>query len=242
MVQSQSTQKTEQKQKKHSSSSKWIYIISGSLIAAAVASYFLIPDFQSFVDTTYRILTSNDRQRISEYMKGFGFWGPLVIVVTMIVQMFLIVVPSWLLMIVSVLAYGQFWGAVLSVVAVFVASTVGYFIGKALSEATINKLLGEKTERKMQDYIDQYGFGAVIIFRLAPFLSNDAISIIGGMLRMGYWKFIGATMLGIIPLSILIAFFGENTSTLKTGLLWVGGISLLLYIAYIIYEQRKKKG
>ncbi|MFN7115158.1 MAG: VTT domain-containing protein [Saprospiraceae bacterium] len=241
MVKNQSAQSTQTHSEKHPSSSKWIYILSGSLLAIAITSYFFIPDFQAFVNKTYNILTSNDRKQISEYISNFGFWGPVVIILVMVVQMFLIVIPSWLLMIVSVLAYGQFWGVVLSVAAVGVAATIAYFIGKALNEAAIGKLLGIKTERKMQAYLEQYGFGAVIIFRLAPFLSNDAISFISGMLRMSYWKFMGATMLGIIPLSILIALFGKNTDQLKSGLLWIGGVCLLLYIGYIFYEQRKKK-
>lgn len=240
MKQQQPTDQPSAQQQANQSPSKWIYIGSGGLLLALVGSYFLIPAFHHFVNKTYQVLTSNDHQRISNYMKGFGFWGPAVVIFAMVVQMFLIVVPSWLLMIIAVLAYGQVWGVVLSVASVFIASTVGYFIGKLFSEATLYKLLGKKTEQKMKHYIDQYGFGAVLVFRLAPFLSNDAISFVGGMLRMSYWKFIGATLAGIIPLSILIAFFSENTKRLESGMLWIGGASLLLYAGYVFYEQKHK--
>ena len=93
----------------------------------------------------------------------------------------------------------------------------------------------------MERYIDRYGFGAVVIFRVAPFLSNDAISMVGGILRMDYWKFIGATLLGITPLAVLTGYFGQNISTLKTGLIWIGSISLVLYSIYIINDQLNEK-
>jgi len=215
--------------------------LSGSILAIAIGSYFLIPDFQQFINKTYNILTSGDESRITTYTKSFGVWGPLLIILMMVLQMFLIIVPSWFLMIVAVLAYGPIWGALLSIVAVFTASTVGYVVGKLFSQATIYKLLGEKTEQKMERYIDRYGFGAVVIFRVAPFLSNDAISMVGGILRMDYWKFIGATLLGITPLAVLTGYFGQNISTLKTGLIWIGSISLVLYSIYIINDQLNEK-
>ncbi len=215
-------------------------IISFLLLAGLVAAYFFIPSLQAEINEAYRIFTSDDRARITEYVRQYGAWGPIIIILTMVVQMFLLVIPSWLLMIITVFAYGKFWGTVLSAAAVFVASTIGYFIGRSLSEATLMRLVGEKNEQKLEQILRDYGIGAVVIFRLAPFLSNDAISFVAGMLQMTYRRFIGATMAGIIPLAILIAFFSEDTDSLQSGLIWVGGISLILYAAYVIYDSRKK--
>ena len=228
-------------QTKNKGQSKWIYIGSASLLLGLLLAYFVLPGFQDFIHTSYQILSSGDRQRISEYVQGFGAWGPAIIIVTMVVQMFLIVVPSWLLMIVAVLAYGAVRGAALSIVAVFVASTIGYFLGKMFNTVTISRLVGQKQEKKMERFLDKYGFGAVFLFRLAPFLSNDAISFVGGLLSMGYWRFIGATLAGIIPLSALIGYFGQDTEKLRNGLIWIGGGSLVLYLAYVVWDYWFRK-
>ena len=89
--------------------------------------------------------------------------------------------------------------------------------------------------------VEEYGFWAVALFRVSPFLSNDAISIIAGMLTMGYRKFIFATLTGIVPLALAIGYFAEDTETLKTGLYWIGGAGLLLYGVYIYIDRKKKK-
>lgn len=219
-------------------------ILSFSVPLLLIAAYFLWPGFQTEVNEAYQIFTSNDRAAVTEYVRQFGIWGPVVFILVMIVQMFLIVVPSWLLMIIAVLAYGKVWGVVLSVVAVFVASSVGWVIGEVLGEATITRMVGEKTEKKLENVLEKYGPGAVVIFRLAPFLSNDAISFIAGMLKMKYTRFIAATLVGIVPLTVLIALFSDNTEMLKSGLVWVGGVSLLLYGGYVIWDVwgREEKG
>lgn len=215
-------------------------IIGMYLISLLVAFYFLIPDFHDFVNESYTILTSGDDARVKEWVQQIGVWGPIVILLGMTLQMFLIVIPSWLLMLVSILAYGSFWGILLILVSIFVASSVGYFIGRFLSPVAVELLIGSKKQEQLKFYADNYGFWVVVITRLSPLFSNDAISFVGGLLRMGYWKFMGATMAGIIPLSLLFAYFGRDTHRLKPGLIWVSIISLIGFIAYVIFDRKKR--
>jgi len=79
--------------------------------------------------------------------------------------------------------------------------------------------------------------GAVAIARFSPFLSNDAISFVAGILKMSYWKFMGATLAGITPLIILIAWLSESMDRLETGLIWISAISLAVFIGYIVYDK-----
>ena len=223
-------------QSKTSRIQRIIYGLSGLLVLGLIGAYFLFPDFQAEVKEAYGVIASGDKQRITNYVRQFGFWGPLVVILIMTIQMFLIVVPSWLLMIIAILAYGPWWGGLLSVVAVSVASSVGYVIGKGLSEASLSKLIGQRSERKLEKTVNDYGSGAVVLFRLAPFLSNDAISFVAGMLKMGYLRFILATLAGIIPLTVLIAFFSQDIEQLKSILVWVGGIGLAAYLGYLAYQ------
>ncbi len=230
---------TDNNQKAPAKQSKWPLIISGLIIAGVLASYFLLPGVKHFFTEAYNTLTSENEQKISNWVGQLGFWGPFFIIVAMSVQMFLIVVPSPLLIVVSVLAYGPYWGSLISVAAVALASTIGYFIGRYLGIAVIDRLIGHKKEQQIEFYVERYGFWAVVITRLAPVLSNDAISFVGGILGMNYWKFIGATLGGIIPLTVLIAYFGENNHRLKVGLIVVSAVSLVFLIVYIIYDRRK---
>ena len=215
--------------------------ISFGIIAALVLSYFFIPQVQEFLSNGWDVLTSGDKQRTREWVSQFGWFGPIVIVVTMILQMFLIVIPTPLLMVVTILAYGPIAGAIILFIAVFCASSIGYFIGRYFGPVIVEKLIGYKSEKKISNFIDDYGFWTVIVVRLSPFLSNDAISFVGGVLKMGYWKFIGATMIGISPLIIFIAYLGGDYERLKTGLIWTSIISLVLFIAFVWWDKKVRK-
>lgn len=213
--------------------------ISIALLLAAVAAYFFVPAVNDFLQEAWSVLTSDDEQKVKDWVAQFGFGGPLVIILAMTLQMFLLVIPTPLLMVVSVLAYGPFWGGVLIVVAVFVASSTGYFIGAYFGPPLVEKIVGQKTEKKIEGFIEDYGFWTVIVTRVSPFLSNDAISLIAGILRMGYWRFVAATIVGIIPLVVLIAYLGKEIERLKTGLIWGSVISIVLFVAFIWWDRKR---
>ena len=152
--------------------------------------FFAIPSVNDFFKEAWSVLTSDDEARVKKWVEGFGWFGPVVIVLAMVIQMFLLVIPTILLMIVSTLAYGPVWGSIINFTAVIIASSVGYAIGKYLGLSFIERLVGEKTTKKITTFIENYGFWAVVITRINPFLSNDAISFVAGILKMNYWKFI----------------------------------------------------
>ncbi|GHA61933.1 TVP38/TMEM64 family protein [Pontibacter akesuensis] len=217
--------------------SKWPLIGTVLLIGGLVAAYFVFPGFKGGVQEAWAVLTSGDEQRISAWVEQFGFWGPFFIVLAMVAQMFLLVINVVALMLVAIIAYGPVWGSVIAVVAVGVASTIGYWLGRSLGQAGVSRLIGEKTERKVEGFMEEYGIWAIIIARISPFLSNDAVSFVAGIARMGYLRFIAATLAGIIPLTLLLAWLGENSERLKTGLIWVSGVSLAFFIGYILYKK-----
>lgn len=209
------------------------------LIGGLVACYFFVPTVQNFLDNAWQVLSSGEEERIRNWVDQFGWFGPIVILLTMVAQMFLLVIPTIALMLVAILAYGSFWGSLLVLVAIFVASSVGYGIANYLGTQFIDRLIGHKAEEKMENFLKKYGFWAIFITRLNPFLSNDAISFVAGLVKMPYWKFIGATLAGILPLTILLAIMRENIDQAEQILLWASVASLIIFLAYIWWDKRK---
>ncbi|WP_114784323.1 TVP38/TMEM64 family protein [Botryobacter ruber] len=225
----------------HTKQSKIPLILTAVLIGGLVLAYFLIPDFQAWLREGWGVLKSGDEQEISSWVGQFGIWGPVFIIAAMIVQMFLFVVNVVALMLVAIIAYGPWLGSVIAVTAVVVASTIGYIIGRLIGQNGVRKLIGHKAERKVSEFVDDYGTWAIIIARVSPVLSNDAVSFVAGVARMGYVRFISATLAGIVPLTILLAWLGKDYDTLKSGLIWVGVVSLVIFIGYIVYDKYFRK-
>ena len=222
-------------------SSRFPLYISLGFIGTMVALYFLVPEFQQVIKEAWQVLTSGDQNKISDWVSQYGIWGPIFIISFMVVQMFLVVVNVVALMVVAILAYGPFWGSVIALIGIFVASTIGYWLGRSVGPATVAKILGSKTEKKVREQVDRYGIWAVVLARISPMISNDAISIVAGLLGMPYLRFMVATAAGIIPLTILIAYLGGDIDRLKTGLIVVSVMGIALLAGVYIYDRWYKK-
>jgi len=213
-----------------------------ALIISLVILYFTYPAFQDAINELWKVLKSGDQDKISSTIQGFGAWGVVAIILIIILQMFLVVFPSWLPMIAAALVYGTFSSILISSTGVFLASTIGYSLGLGVSENALHKFISDKTFDKLNYWVSHYGFWSIFLFRVSPFLSNDAISVLAGGLKMNYIKFITATMIGIVPLATAIAFFASDIETLKTGLYWIGGAGILFYGIFVFIDHRKRKG
>jgi uncharacterized membrane protein YdjX (TVP38/TMEM64 family) len=157
----------------------------------------------------------------------------------MMVQMFLFVVPNVLLMMIAIVSYGPVWGGIISFVGVFAASSFGYFIGGKLSKVTLAKFVSIENQRKIAQFIHDYGMGTIMITRLSSF-SNDGLSLVAGMLKMEYKKYIVSTLIGITPLIVVLAIFGKNEK-IEWALIWVTAASIVMLVTYIIIDKRRKK-
>ncbi|SHI74412.1 Uncharacterized membrane protein YdjX, TVP38/TMEM64 family, SNARE-associated domain [Mesonia phycicola] len=212
-----------------------------ALIVVLVILFFVSPNFHEAIINLWNALKSGNQQQISSTIKGFGAWGVVAIILIIVLQMFLVIFPSWLPMVAAALVYGTVPSILMSSAGVFLASTIGYSLGIGINENALHKLISDKTFNKLKYWVSNYGFWSIVLFRISPFLSNDAISIIAGGLKMRYLKFISATMLGIIPLATAISFFAKDIETLKTGLYWIGGGGIVVYAVFVYLDHKKRK-
>ena len=123
--------------------------VSVSIVILVVLSYFFIPGVQEFFKEAWDVLTSDDEEKIRNWVDDFGWFGPIVLILAMIAQMFLLVIPTLALMVVSILSYGPLAGSIIVFMAVWAASSVGYFIGRYFGEVVVKKLIGHKTKKKV---------------------------------------------------------------------------------------------
>lgn len=217
-------------------------IASVVTILTAVGFYFFDAQFQEWADRAYDAFSSGEIETIKEFLEPYRDIGYLILLGAFLFQLFLFFVPSVLVMSLSIVMYGPWLGGLLCLVGVFLASVFAYALGSALGDYTIDKIIGHSSREKMEAFLEKYGFWTVTVFRLSPFLSNDAVSFVGGLVSMNFWRFIGATMLGITPLTVILAWMGQNTERVKIGFIILGVVSLLALGAYIFVDKRKSVG
>lgn len=213
------------------------WLIPLALLSLLLGLYLVLPGYRAFVDRAFDLIRLGESEELQEWIRGFGLWGPLLIVALMLAQTLLAFIPSLLIMVAAVLAYGPWWGGLLAWGGLLLAATLAYFIGRALGPVTVDRLIGHRAEQKLEAYVERYGVWGVIVARVSPALSSDAVSYAAGLVRMRFERFILATAGGILPLAALISFLGEDWDRLRSGLIWISAASLAVFVGYVIYDQ-----
>jgi uncharacterized membrane protein YdjX (TVP38/TMEM64 family) len=215
------------------------------LIVATVFGllYLLSGGFRSEVNRALGLLGRGDIAGLRDYILSFGFLAPIASSFLMVLQALVAPVPSFLITFANGLAFGVFWGWMLSLFGHVLAAAVCFWISRALGRAPVEVLVGKTGLESADRWFARWGMYAVFVGRLVPGVAFDVISYAAGLTRMRFRNFIIATALGIFPQTFLYSYLGRQapeyvTLFLVTSALVAAGV---VAVALIRYGRERRK-
>jgi uncharacterized membrane protein YdjX (TVP38/TMEM64 family) len=221
---------------------RWLRLL---LLAAAGAVfgllYLLSEGFRSETNRALGILGRGDIAGLRDYIVSFGLWAPVASCFLMVLQALVAPVPSFLITFANGLAFGVFWGWMLSLFGHVLAASVCFGISRALGRVPVEVLVGKTGLESADRWFARWGVYAVFAGRLLPGVAFDAISYAAGLTRMRFRSFIAATTLGILPQTFLYSYLGRQAPEYVTLFLVTSGIFLLVVIAVAAARYRRER-
>ena len=205
---------------------------------------YLVSDaFRGEVNRAVGVLGSGDTGALRDYILSYGAWAPVVSAALMVLQALAAFLPSFLLGLANGLAFGGFWGGMLSLVSAALAAAISFGIARAVGRTPVEALVGRESLGAADRWFERHGAYAVLVARLIPFVSFDAISYAAGLTRMGFWRFLGATTIGMAPATFVYSYLGERAPQ-YTGLLLVffGLFVAAAVVAGVVRRRRERVG
>jgi len=150
--------------------------------------------------------------------------------------------------------FGPAWGVIYTVIGANLSATVAFFIGRYFGRGVLDD---ETSDGWMQRYarrMRKNSFVTVLIMRFI-FLPYDLVNYLSGFLRIGYWPFLLATIIGSIPGTIAFVLLGASLSpaeitdmfltgklpTLEWRFLAISAVMFVLSIALSRYLKRREQ-
>ncbi|MFC4425781.1 TVP38/TMEM64 family protein [Deinococcus navajonensis] len=201
---------------------RWL-ILGGVL--AALAGLGLIPEVRAFLGQGYAALTSTDPSVTRQFVDGLGWAGPLALIVGFVLQAVLPVLPALVMTAVTARAYGPVEGFFIVYIGTLLGAVAGYGLGRSVGNTLVRLLVGETARRKAYEFAERHGVQGVLMVRLMPVLSADAMNLVAGAARMPFRPFMLATAVGALPVTALVVWLSGSGKRLLWGL---GGLSVLV--------------
>lgn len=220
---------------------RWVRFALGLVILAAFGlAYLLSEGFRSEVDRAVEILGRGDVAGLRDYILSFGAWAPIVSALLMILQALVAPLPAFVLSFANGLAFGAFRGGMLSLVSASLAAAVSFWIARLLGRGPVEALVGQAHLGAADRWFVRWGAYAVLVARLVPVVSFDIISYAAGLTRMGFWRFMLATMVGMAPATFLYAYLGGQAPQYVQVLLVAFGVVIAGAVVAAVIRRRSQ--
>ena len=222
---------------------KWILAISIPVILAILIA--AIPSLRLWLVSSITLLGSLDIDRIKDYIRSLGFWGPAISFILMILQSIIAPLPAFVLTFANAAVYGWVWGAVLSWTSSMAGAILCFVIARFYGRDAVAKLTSVSAIESIDTFFAKHGKYAILIARLLPFISFDLVSYAAGLTSIGFVPFIIATGLGQLPATIVYSYVGGmltgGAKAFVTALLVIFALSALVVLVKKIFADREKK-
>ena len=212
------------------------HIRIGTIIKVAVG--LLLLGLYFYLQQQYREISP---ERIRDVIVSFGMYAPIALIVFSLIRPF-IAFPITVIYLANGLAFGVFWGGLLSVasacISAMTAHTLAGKIGIHFFPAKWQKKIVSTTEK-----IEEHGLRNMIYIRFIPMISFDLVSYAGGLAHVNRLPFFTGTLIGITPRVFAYAYVGANMISMDGPAFWIAlGILLFIFIVpFGVYQLIQRR-
>jgi uncharacterized membrane protein YdjX (TVP38/TMEM64 family) len=187
---------------------RWRALLATAVLLGAVVGLFMLGKHQ---------LELGAEGQLEAWMSGFrtGPWGVFVAVAVFTVSAFL-GVPQFLLIAACVVAFGPWFGFLYSWIATVVSAGATYWMGRGPTARALERFGGRTTER-LKRFVGKNAFSASFMIRNVPSAPFIVVNMAFGATRADFWGFLAGCALGVLPKTVLVAFFGGAVVSAVSG-------------------------
>jgi uncharacterized membrane protein YdjX (TVP38/TMEM64 family) len=216
---------------------KWLRNLA--ILAALVGIYLIVyynnAEFRFNIHQIVDILRHADMLRLKYYLLHFGVWAPVVSALIMMFQSVAAPLPAFVVTLTNGLLFGAFWGTMLSWSSSMAGAVICFYIARWAGRPAAERFVSKRALNYVDRFFDHYGNNSVLITRLMPFVSFDAVSYAAGLTSISFWGFFWASAIGELPATILYSWLGQNMPTLVKFWFWAFlAVAALIVIALTV--------
>ena len=222
--------------------SRWLILL---LLAVLLVIYFAVPSVNAAVTEAIAVLGPANLDKVADYIRSFGAYAVAFSFCLMVFSSLIAPLPAFMITLSNAAIFGWWQGAILSWSSAMAGAALCFFLARGLGRDVVEKIAGKGALASVEGYFENYGTRTILVCRLLPFVSFDAVSYFAGLTPLKFWPFFVATGIGQLPATIVYSYVGGmltgGAKFLMIGLLCLFSLAILVGIIRQIYADRQKK-
>lgn len=169
-----------------------------------------------------------DREAVVDSMQHAGIWGPAILGILFVLQVFLAFIPGQALMVASGFLYGFWGGFLISWLSLVAGGEIAFILARRYGRTFAEKWISASILERWDQAAKGQGIAFFAITLVMPLVPNDAMCYVAGLGRISRTRFSIANFLGrgiACILTSALGAFGGNIPIQG----WI--ILLILFVA-----------
>ena len=206
-------------------------------IFLAVVGIFILIGFQEPLAAVMHWFS--DPGAVGEAIQHSGFWGPTILFVLFVLQVFLAFIPGQALMVASGYIYGFTGGMLITWFSLVAGGQAAFWLARRYGRGFAEKWISSS----VLDRWDRAASGQSIMFfaitLVLPLFPNDAMCYVAGLGKISWRRFLIANILGRGMASFITVLIGAYGS-LITAPVWIGACVLIVLVTIGWHVARRR--
>lgn len=155
--------------------------------------------------------TDSGRIQLETFFSDNAFWGVVLFLLLQIIQVVVALIPGGIIQIIAGVAFGGFWGTVLSVVGLLVGTYIVFVLVRKFGRPVVDAFIDSKGVKQFSFLNDSKKLElAVFILFLIPGVPKDTLAYLAPLTKIKLRTFIVLSTLARIPAIIMSCVFGSS--------------------------------
>lgn len=173
-------------------------------------------------------------QAVSEAVQHSGIWGPTILFVLFVLQVFLAFIPGQALMVASGYIYGFTGGMLITWFSLVVGGQAAFWLARRYGRGFAEKWVSSSVLDRWDRNAAAQSIGFLAITLVLPLFPNDAMCYIAGLGKISSRRFLIANILGRGMASFVTVMIGAYGSMISTPV-WIGA-GVLVALVTIVWQ------
>jgi uncharacterized membrane protein YdjX (TVP38/TMEM64 family) len=177
------------------------------VVAVGVVLLVVVPDPAA---------TLSDPERLREWLRDIGPWGPVAFVLLQAVQVVVAPIPGHVLGLASGYVFGTVLGTLYSLFGAAIGTSVAIAVARRYGRPLVDRLVPSHYVAEFSDLTRRRGLAALFVVFLVPGLPDDVVCFVAGIADIDIRKAVAVSVVGRAPGFYLVNLAGAEYAAGRT--------------------------
>jgi uncharacterized membrane protein YdjX (TVP38/TMEM64 family) len=135
-------------------------------------SFLFFPSFRDFITLLF---SDQGLEKLTEWIKSLGYWGPIISILIMILHN-IIFIPAEVILFANIYIFGLSLGSLYTWIGSMLGAYLSFYVARIFGRPVVKRFFAQENINKFDQWIEEKGTFGLFVLRLIPLFSFNLLN------------------------------------------------------------------